>query len=145
MIALLFLLCAFSVVSASYDLIAEISSFNQSVGIYFPGEAIAEHEIYSYTLPEHFLQVVEPKSYGVEAVNYKTSLLIRSSDLKIRVLLDFVASPEEEAKTTGNLYQLTFWNLAWGDREGDAPIELQHSETDFAWIDGNMRSFKYLL
>jgi hypothetical protein len=126
-----------TIVNSSYNLIAEVTAFDQHLGLYFPGEIVSEHEIYSYILPEHFLQVVEPNSFGLEAIHFDTSLLIRSSNLQYRVLLQFRAAPAEETETTGNLYHLTFHNLAWGDRNGDSPLELQYSETENVWIEGN--------
>lgn len=51
-----------------------------------------------------------------------------------RVLVDFHQSPPDNIDTYP--YQVTFYNLAIGDRNGDKPIELKHGESGYLWIEG---------
>ena len=52
---------------------------------------------------------------------------MRSSDLRTRVLIDFHKAPADQIDTYP--YQITFYNLALGDRDGDKPVELKHGES----------------
>ena len=84
------------------------------------------------------MQVIDPNSFGLEAVNFDSTLLLRSADLKIRVLIEFRQVAPDDESAGEYRYQLTFHNLAWGDRDGDAPLELQYSQDGFMWIDGKI-------
>ena len=59
---------------------------------------------------------------------------MRSADFKYRVRVDVnkVAAPNDSE----NKYVMAIYNLASGDRGGDEPIELQHSNSGYVWIDG---------
>ena len=69
-----------------------------------------------------------------EGVKFNTGLVIRSADFLTRVRVDFA----ENADKTDNdrPYSIAFYNLAVGDRGGDKPIELQHGDSGYIWIDG---------
>ena len=59
-------------------------------------------------------------------------MILRSSDFENRVRIE-VSNTNEGS---GNPYLITAYNLACGDRGGDSPIELQHSNSGYIWIDG---------
>lgn len=65
-------------------------------------------------------------------MKYNTQLLFRGADLSTRVLVNFTSSDEDPERP----YVIGFYNLALGDRPGDKPIELKHSDSGFIWIDG---------
>lgn len=112
----------------SYDIVVEIKSLTQLLGVYYRGEIMDDHDIYRLKSPEHFLRKIEPNESGLEAVHFESSLLIRTSDFKTRILLEFYAAPDDIYETGGNRYQINFRNLAIGDRTGDMPVELKHGE-----------------
>ena len=88
---------------------------------------------------ENLLTIVPKAKNKREAVKFGTSLVIRTSDFKTRVRLDFAQSSE-----SSNPYVLAFYNLASGDRDGDDPLELQHSNSGYIWIDGGKRVGKFM-
>jgi hypothetical protein len=65
-----------------------------------------------------------------------TGLVFRSTDLKTRVRVDIRPSYDEVRP-----YQLSFYNLAAGDRHGSAPVELQHGDSGYIWIEEGMLLF----
>jgi hypothetical protein len=75
---------------------------------------------------------VEKNQSAYEGVNFDTSLVLKSADFKTRVLVEFLSSPDEP----GNPYRMSFYNLALGDRTGDDPVELKHSNSGYIWIEG---------
>jgi hypothetical protein len=129
----LVVLLAFAIASA--QIIANIEAGkNQDLGVYFPGDKDANHDVFRINQKENLLTTVAKTKNKREAVKFGTSLVIRTADFKTRVRLDFAQSSE-----AGNPYVLAFYNLASGDRDGDDPLELQHSNSGFIWIDGGKR------
>jgi hypothetical protein len=53
-------------------------------------------------------------------------LVFRSADLRTRVRVEFSQSDDKTRP-----YTIAFYNLAYGDRNGDVPIELKHSNSGF--------------
>jgi hypothetical protein len=70
----------------------------------------------------------------VEATLPSTSYVVRASDMRSRVKITFNRNPDPTALTRP--FQLTFTNLAFGDRDGDHPLELQHGSSGFVWLEG---------
>jgi hypothetical protein len=133
------LVVAFSALLASaadYDATVIIESGASNVlGVYFPGEKQDDHFVYNETLPEHLLGVMQPNTYMREGIKTGTGIVIRSSDMQTRIRVDFGKNPDKkDAKSRP--FTLSFYNLAFGDRTRDAPVELQHGSTGYIWIEG---------
>lgn len=48
------------------------------------------------------------------------------------MMIKFEHAPNEKV----NKYKLSFYNLAYGDRGGEKPVELKHSNSGYIWIEG---------
>lgn len=55
----IFIICAslMSVLDA-HDILVKITAGKKDIAAFFPGQNIENHEVYKYTLPEHYLQVI---------------------------------------------------------------------------------------
>lgn len=73
-----------------------------------------------------------PREIAAENVNFNTGLVFRSDDMITRIRVDVRASTDDPKFP----YQITFHNLHVGDRGGNKPIELQHGNSGYIWIDG---------
>ena len=80
--------------------------------------------------------MIEAGSNARENVRFGTGLVLRSSDFKTRVRVEIEKASKDEAN--GNNFAISIFNLAAGDRGGDQPLEVQHSNTGYVWVDGGM-------
>jgi hypothetical protein len=81
------------------------------------------------------LTIVSANENARESVKFGTGLILRSSDFKTRVRVEVTQSKD----SPGNPYLVSFFNLASGDRGGDEPVELQHSNSGYIWVDGGKK------
>lgn len=81
---------------------------------------------------ELLVSVLGPSSTQSEQVVPGTSFVIRSADLTSRVR---VTIGENKASDSDRPYTISFVNLSVEDRHGPFPLELQHSNAGFIWID----------
>ena len=104
------------------------------IGVYFPGDKDPEHDVFNNTIIEHYIRGFPGNTTIRESVNFKTGLVLRSADMLTRMRIDFGKNPN--ATDTHRPFAISFYNLAYGDRGGDKPIELQHGASGYVWIDG---------
>jgi hypothetical protein len=84
---------------------------------------------------ERLLQILSFNEQMIEKVNQQSSsFVVRSSDLVNRLLVTVSATEQGDVERP---YFISIVNLAFGDREfGNKPVELQHGDSGFIWIDG---------
>ena len=82
---------------------------------------------------EQLLTILRAGQNARELVSFSSGLILRSADFKTRVYVE-VSKSEDPS----NPYLLAIYNLSHGDRNGDEPIELQHSNSGYIWI-GKMK------
>ena len=81
-------------------------------------------------------QVVRAGSRMVEGTKLGSSFIFRAADMRNRVRVH-IDQNMDAVGTQYRPYQLTFYNLAYGDRDGDYPIELQHGQSGYLWLEGS--------
>ena len=64
-----------------------------------------------------------------------SSLIIRSADLQTRIRIEIHAAADE-ISSGGNPYVISMFNMAYADRPELNPVELQHSNSGYIWIEG---------
>jgi hypothetical protein len=120
------------------------------------GANVDEHDHFQENLPEHLIRVntcglallyavvimivwswqtLDPGERMVEATVPATSYVIRSSDMRSRLMITFERNQDAETSAK-RPFLLTFANLAYGDRGGDQPLELQHGKSGYIWLEG---------
>ena len=84
------------------------------------------------------VQMVAPDGRMVEGTTLGSSFIFRAADMRsrVRVHIDRNLDPDPVGSTK-RPYQLTFYNLAYGDRDGDYPVELQHGQSGYLWLEGS--------
>lgn len=100
-------------------------------GIYFPEEVVTADRRESH---ESLLAVLNPLSNQREAVSMDSSIVLRSGDLRTRVRVE-VRAAADEISSGGNPYILSISNMAFADRPEPNPVELQHSNSGYIWIE----------
>lgn len=79
--------------------------------------------------------MLKPGTNQREAVTLGSSIILRSADLKTRVRVE-VNAALDEISSGGNPYILSIFNMAFADRPESSPVELQHSNSGYIWIEG---------
>ena len=81
------------------------------------------------------LAVLKPGINQREAINLGSSIILRSGDLRTRVKVE-VNAAQDEISSGGNPYVISIFNMAYADRPESSPVELQHSNSGYIWIEG---------
>lgn len=71
----------------------------------------------------------------MEAILPSSSFVLRSSDMRSRAKIT-VERNLDQSSAKSHPFKLTFTNLAYNDRSGDLPLELQHGSSGYVWLDG---------
>ena len=79
--------------------------------------------------------MLKPGTNQREAVTLGSSIIIRSGDLRTRARVE-VRAALDEFSSGGNPYILSIFNMAFADRPESSPVELQHSNSGYIWIEG---------
>ena len=80
---------------------------------------------------ELLLYILGPGEWSDELSMPGSSFVLRSADLVHRVRITIFRTNVDRLRP----YRIAFESLSIDDRDGNSPLELQHSDTDYVWLD----------